>query len=117
LSNPPEARTLIYWINDGGTMNKGWQKTEGIDWQASYDWEWGTLGAFNVGMAGTYYLSQKTQRVAGDIINDLNQNAGRRMYSFTRTVVDDYSNRTARDVFASSVSLGRQIASGKPESH
>jgi outer membrane receptor protein involved in Fe transport len=38
---PPEAQTLIYWVNDGGTMNKGWQKTEGIDWQASYDWEWG----------------------------------------------------------------------------
>jgi hypothetical protein len=67
---PPEARTLIYWINDGGTMNKGWQRTEGVDWQASYDWEWGNLGAFNVGMVGTYYLSQENQRVAGDIIND-----------------------------------------------
>lgn len=67
---PPEAQTLIYWINDGGTMNKGWQKTEGIDWQGSYDWEWGDLGAFNVGMVGTYYLSQKNQRVAGDVISD-----------------------------------------------
>src|SRR4030095_5693980 len=67
---PPNAQTYIYWINDGGTMNKGWQKTEGIDWQASYDWEWGDLGAFNVGMAGTYYLRQKAQRVAGDVITD-----------------------------------------------
>ena len=67
---PPEAQTLIYWINDGGTMNKGWQKTEGVDWQASYDWEWADLGAFNVGITGTYYLSQKNQRVAGDVISD-----------------------------------------------
>ena len=67
---PPEAQTLIYWINDGGTMNKGWQKTEGVDWQASYDWEWANLGAFNVGITGTYYLSQKNQRVAGDVISD-----------------------------------------------
>jgi outer membrane receptor protein involved in Fe transport len=67
---PPEARTLIYWVNDGGTQNKGWQRTEGVDWSASYDWEWGDLGAFNVGNVGTYYLSQENQRVAGDIIND-----------------------------------------------
>ena len=50
-------------------MNVGWQRTTGIDWQASYDWEWGDLGAFNVGITGTYYLGQKSQ-VPGGIIDD-----------------------------------------------
>ena len=40
-------------------MNVGWQRTKGIDWQASYDWEWESLGALNVGITGTYYLSQE----------------------------------------------------------
>ena len=61
LNNPrntvdPQAKTLIYWINDGGTFNKGWIKMDGIDFSASYDWDWGNVGAFNVGMTGTYYL-------------------------------------------------------------
>ncbi len=66
---PSNLQTLVYWINDGGVMNVGWQKTTGIDWQASYDWEWGDLGAFNVGITGTYYLSQESQ-VPGGIIDD-----------------------------------------------
>ena len=37
----PQAQTLIMWIHDGGTVNRGWQKLDGIDFQASYDWEWG----------------------------------------------------------------------------
>jgi hypothetical protein len=61
LNNPrntvdPQAKTLIYWINDGGTFNKGWIKIDGIDFSASYDWDWGDVGAFNVGVVGTYYL-------------------------------------------------------------
>ena len=70
INNPraaidPQAKTLIFWINDGGAFNKGWLKMEGIDWSASYDWEWGNLGAFNVGIAGTYYLHRKNQSVPG----------------------------------------------------
>ena len=61
LNNPrntvdPQAKTLIYWINDGGTFNKGYIKMDGIDFSASYDWDWGDIGAFNVGVVGTYYL-------------------------------------------------------------
>ena len=67
---PPEARTLIYWINDGGTMNSGWQTTKGIDFQWSYDWEWEGVGAFNTGMNGTYYISQNTQLTSGSPILD-----------------------------------------------
>jgi hypothetical protein len=66
---PPTLQTLVYWINDGGAMNTGWQRAEGIDWQVSYDWEWGDLGAFNVGMIGTYYLGEESQ-VPGGLITD-----------------------------------------------
>ena len=86
INNPraaidPQAKTLIMWINDGGVFNKGWIKMEGIDYQASYDWDWGDLGAFNVGINGTYYLHRRTQStVTSEIIDDyhqtINQNAG-----------------------------------------
>ncbi len=66
---PANLRTLVYWINDGGVMNVGWQTTKGIDWQASYDWEWEGIGAFNAGITGTYYLSQESQ-VPGGIVDN-----------------------------------------------
>src|SRR5262249_40353159 len=49
---PPTAQTLIYWLNDGGVFNRGWQKNEGLDYSISYDWDMGDLGSFNVGTAG-----------------------------------------------------------------
>ena len=79
INNPraaidPQAQTLIMWINDGGSFNKGWLKMEGIDWSASYDWDWGDIGAFNVGINGTYYLHRRTQAVAGaEIVDDFHQ--------------------------------------------
>jgi iron complex outermembrane receptor protein len=66
----PLTQTLVYWINDGGTVNKGWRKLDGVDWTASYDWDMGALGAFNVGMVGTYYLHNLAQTAAGAPITD-----------------------------------------------
>ena len=66
---PSNLQTLVYWINDGGVDECRLAENQGIDWQASYDWEWGDLGAFNVGITGTYYLSQKSQ-VPGGIVDD-----------------------------------------------
>jgi iron complex outermembrane receptor protein len=68
---PGVVQTLIYWINDGGTMNKGFQKTTGIDFNASYDWDLGDLGAWNTGVTGTYYISQPAARVAGGPVSDV----------------------------------------------
>ena len=68
-SVPSSLQTLVYWINDGGAMNVGWQRNEGIDFQVSYDWEWEGLGAFNAGIVGTYYLKQESQ-VPGAPIDD-----------------------------------------------
>jgi outer membrane receptor protein involved in Fe transport len=68
---PAAAQTLIFWLNDGGTMNKGWQKTNGIDFSASYDFDGGDLGAFNTGITGTYYLKQDAARIGGGAVSDV----------------------------------------------
>ena len=62
---PPTAQTLLFWLNDGGTINRGWQKNEGVDYNASYDYDAGDLGAFNAGITGTYYLHVNTVRIPG----------------------------------------------------
>jgi len=67
------AKTLIYFINDGGTFNQGWQKLDGIDWNVSYEWDMGNIGAFNVGAQGTYYMHNYSEVVpgsAGSVITD-----------------------------------------------
>jgi hypothetical protein len=80
LSDPrnpvsPQIQTLVQWINDGGSFNKGWVKVSGIDWAASYDWDMEDLGAWNVGVVGTYYLHQydvtNPATAAGAVVQDL----------------------------------------------
>jgi outer membrane receptor protein involved in Fe transport len=73
----PQAQTLIMWIHDGGTMNRGWQKLDGIDFQASYDWEWGDIGAFNAGVIGTYYLHNEVlSSPTSELIDNMHQTVG-----------------------------------------
>jgi hypothetical protein len=62
--------TTFYWLNDGSTVNEGFTKLQGVDWQASYDWDLGPYGAWNTGITGTYYLHRFTQTVAGGPITD-----------------------------------------------
>jgi len=62
---PAAAKTLIYWLNDGGVFNNGWSKIEGIDWSASYDADLGDLGAWDVGITGTYYLKYELLTTPG----------------------------------------------------
>src|SRR6185437_12387131 len=75
LANPrnsvdPAILTTVTWINDGGTMNAGFRHMDGIDWNWSYDYDAGDLGAFNIGQEGTYYLHDWTQAVSGAAIQD-----------------------------------------------
>jgi hypothetical protein len=70
LANPrntlyPQVKTLILWINDGGTFNTGWLKLDGVDFEAEYDWDWGGLGRWSAGLAGTFYLHQKSEALPG----------------------------------------------------
>jgi iron complex outermembrane receptor protein len=59
------AATSVYFIDDGGTVNTGWRKVQGIDFSGSYDWDMGNIGAFNTGAVGTYYLHDITLTVPG----------------------------------------------------
>ena len=61
----PAGATSVFFINDGGTVNSGWRKVQGIDFSGSYDWDLGNIGAFNVGVVGTYYLHDITLTVPG----------------------------------------------------
>lgn len=75
LANPrnsvdPSILTTVTWLNDGGTMNAGFRHMDGIDWNWSYDYDAGDLGAFNIGQEGTYYLHDWTQAVGGAAILD-----------------------------------------------
>jgi TonB dependent receptor len=70
IANPraavdPGATTLVYFINDGSSFNQGWLKLDGIDFNASYDWDMGDIGAFNIGAIGTYYMHQYNETVPG----------------------------------------------------
>jgi iron complex outermembrane receptor protein len=67
---PPNAQTLIYWLNDGGTFNKGWNRLDGVDWTWSYDWDMGDIGAFNIGQTGTYYLHNESLTAPGGDVTD-----------------------------------------------
>jgi len=67
---PVAEQTKVLWLNDGGTFNQGYQKVNGIDWTASYDIDLEELGAWNVGMTGTYYLHQYTQSLPGAAVTD-----------------------------------------------
>ncbi len=67
---PVAEQTKVLWLNDGGTFNLGYQKMQGIDWTASYDFDLGDLGAWNTGITGTYYLHQYVQSVPGTPVFD-----------------------------------------------
>jgi iron complex outermembrane receptor protein len=71
---PINQATNIYWINDGGTANLGFAKVQGVDWQASYDWDWGDLGAWNTGIVGTYYLHRIQQTPGSPAVDVFHEN-------------------------------------------
>jgi len=51
-----QVATNIAFIADGAYRNIGWQATNGVDFNASYDYDAGDLGAWNTGVAGTYII-------------------------------------------------------------
>jgi len=60
----------VYWIDDGSTVGTGFLHVSGLDFNASYDFDAGDLGAWNTGITGTYYLNRFSQTVAGSTIVD-----------------------------------------------
>jgi hypothetical protein len=65
----------VYWMNDTGTANAGFVHVSGVDWNASYNYDAGDLGAWNTGITGTYYLHRYIAQVSGGtVIDALSQN-------------------------------------------
>jgi hypothetical protein len=62
--------TNVYWINDSATTNAGFVHVQGVDWNASYNYDAGDFGAWNTGITGTYYLHRWVQQSAGGAIFD-----------------------------------------------
>jgi outer membrane receptor protein involved in Fe transport len=79
---PQSALTSVLWINDGAIGNFGWIKQQGMDFNASYDFDAGELGVWNTGIVGTYYLHQYSANNASPtvpnptIIDDFSSDAG-----------------------------------------
>ena len=46
-------------------------QASGIDFNASYDWDMGDLGAWNVGIVGTYYLHRYIASASGGAAEDV----------------------------------------------
>ena len=61
----------VFFIRDGSTTNSGFYHVDGLDFNASYNWDMGDYGAWNTGIAGTYYLHYKQQAAAGGQVIDL----------------------------------------------
>ena len=67
----------VYWMNDTGTANAGFVHVSGVDWNASYNYDAGDLGAWNTGITGTYYLHRFVAQVAGGtVVDSFSQNLG-----------------------------------------
>ncbi len=66
----PAQATSVYWINDSATTNSGFLHVQGFDFNGSYDYDAGDLGAWNIGITGTYYLHRWSQKVSGGTIFD-----------------------------------------------
>jgi iron complex outermembrane receptor protein len=53
----------VKWIEDGSARNLGSKDTEGLDFVASYDWDMGSLGAWNAGVTGSYFFHDFVQNL------------------------------------------------------
>jgi outer membrane receptor protein involved in Fe transport len=67
----------VYWLDDGSTVGTGFQHADGVDFNASYDYDAGDFGAWNTGITGTYYLHRWYSTVSGtppvDLLHDCNE--------------------------------------------
>jgi iron complex outermembrane receptor protein len=61
----------VFWLGDGSTVGTGFLKVEGLDWNASYDFDAGDYGAWNAGITGTYYMHRYQATVSGGTVVDL----------------------------------------------
>jgi iron complex outermembrane recepter protein len=66
----------VQWINDGASRNVGNEDQEGIDFNASYDWQLADFGAWNTGITGNYQFHDRTATLNGESGIDIFDTAG-----------------------------------------
>ena len=69
-TEPLSSSSLVYWISDGSTVGTGFLHVEGVDYNASYDFDLGDYGAWNTGITGTYYLHYFQNLLSGGPVVD-----------------------------------------------
>ncbi len=70
----PSQASSIYFLDDESNFGSGFWHIDGVDFNASYDFDAGAYGAWNTGITGTYYLHNIIQNVTGgQIIDNLHQ--------------------------------------------
>jgi outer membrane receptor protein involved in Fe transport len=68
---PPVPKAAVKWLEAGLTRNTGSEDVEGLDLNASYDWDLGDLGAWNAGIGATYVFHDFLQLLNGGPVNDI----------------------------------------------
>jgi iron complex outermembrane receptor protein len=67
---PPIPKSAVKWLEYGGTRNTGSRDVEGLDFNLSYDWDLGNLGAWNAGVTGSYFFHDFLQLLNGGPVNN-----------------------------------------------
>ena len=64
---PPSNLAALQYLQDNGATNLGYHEVSGVDFNSRYDFDLGDLGAWNVGITGSYELMDKTQTTPGTL--------------------------------------------------
>ena len=67
---PVIPKSAVKWLEYGGTRNTGSRDVEGLDFNVSYDWDLGNLGAWNTGITGSYAFHDFVQLLNDGPTND-----------------------------------------------
>lgn len=74
INNPSVTTGVVQFIADGRRQNLGTSNVSGIDFQASYRWEWGDWSV-DAGLNGSYFLKYDFEAVPGagftDVLNTI----------------------------------------------
>jgi iron complex outermembrane receptor protein len=68
---PPANLGNLQFLQDNAATNLGYHEVNGLDFNTRYDIDLGDLGAWNVGLNGTYKLIDKTQPGPGLPVNNM----------------------------------------------
>lgn len=67
---PPVPKSSVQWLEYGGTRNTGHEDVEGLDFNLSYVWDLGNLGAWNTGVTGSYFFHDFLELFNGAPVNN-----------------------------------------------